>query len=119
MDNEVIPFDTALKVADAAVFSHAARHLKNIEVAVLRGALQGQKYDRIAEDCDYAPEYIKNDVGPKLWQLLSSSLGKKVSKTNLTAVLAQRINPIVQNLGEDEWVQGEVEKQENNPKSKI
>jgi hypothetical protein len=111
--DEAIPFDTALKVADAAVFAHAARHLKNVEVAVLRGALQGQKYDQIAEACDYAPEYIKHDVGPKLWQLLSSSLGEKVSKTNLTAVLAQRIDQIVQNLGEDEWVQGEVEKQES------
>ncbi len=113
MDNQAIPFDTALKVADAAVFSHAARHLKNIEVAVLRGALQGQKYDQIAEACDYAPEYIKHDVGPKLWQLLSSSLGEKVSKTNLTAVLAQQLDQIVQNPGEDEWVQGEVEKQES------
>ncbi|NJK53064.1 MAG: hypothetical protein HC936_10045 [Leptolyngbyaceae cyanobacterium SU_3_3] len=111
--DEAIPFDIALKVADAAVFAHAARHLKNIEVAVLRGALQGQKYDQIAEVCDYAPEYIKHDVGPKLWQLLSSSLGDKVSKTNLTAVLAQRIDHVVQNPGEDEWVQGEVEKQES------
>jgi AAA-like domain len=127
MDNEAIPFDTALKIADAAVFAHAARHLKNIEVAVLRGTLQGQKYDQIAEDCDYAPEYIKHDVGPKLWQLLSSGLGEKVSKTNLTAVLAQRLDQVVQNPGEDEWVQGEIEKQESretrapehNPKSKL
>ena len=131
MDNQAIPFNIALKVADAAVFAHAARHLKNIEVAVLRGALQGQKYDQIAEACDYAPEYIKHDVGPKLWQLLSSSLGEKVSKTNLTAVLAQQLDRVVQNSGEDEWEQGEVEKQgdgeqgvenreqRDNPKSKI
>jgi len=52
--------------------------------------LLGQKYDKIAEERDYAPEYIKHDVGPKLWQILSASLGEKVSKTNLMAVLAQR-----------------------------
>jgi hypothetical protein len=86
----LIPFEVALKVADEAIFAHTARHLRNIEVAVLRGALQGQKYDQIAAACDYAPEYIKHDVGPKLWQLLSCSLGERVSKTNLTAVLAQR-----------------------------
>lgn len=90
----LIPFETALKIADTAVFAQASRHLKNIEVVVLQGVWQGQKYDQIAEECSYAPEYIKNDVGPKLWQLLSYSFGEKVSKTNLIAVLAQRANSI-------------------------
>lgn len=108
-----IPFEIALKIADSAVFARTARHLRNIEVAVLRGTLQGQKYDQIAQECDYAPEYIKHDVGPKLWQLLSSSLGEKVSKTNLTAVLAQQVDRIGQDLGEDEWKQREFEKQRN------
>jgi AAA-like domain len=92
-DNErdqPITFEVALKVADAAVFAKSSRHLRNIEVAVLRGAWLGQRYDEIATESGYAPEYIKHDVGPKLWQLLSSSLGEKVSKTNLVAVLAQR-----------------------------
>jgi AAA-like domain len=87
---QTINFEIALKLADAAVFAKTKRHLRNIEVAVLRGALLGQKYDQIAAEYDYAPEYIKHDVGPKLWQILSSSLGEKVSKTNLMAVLAQR-----------------------------
>jgi hypothetical protein len=90
IQEQTITFETALKVADQAVFAKTQRHLKNIEVAVLRGALLGQKYDKIAAECDYAPEYIKHDVGPKLWQILSASLGEKVSKTNLMAVLAQR-----------------------------
>ncbi|MEA5506292.1 AAA-like domain-containing protein [Halotia wernerae UHCC 0503] len=90
IQEQAITFETALKVADTAVFDKTKRHLKNIEVAVLRGALLGQKYDQIAAESDYAPEYIKHDVGPKLWQILSASLGEKVSKTNLMAVLAQR-----------------------------
>jgi AAA-like domain len=89
---QIIDFDVALKVADAAVFAHTKRHLKNIEVAVLRGAWFSQKYDEIAAESGYTPEYIKHDVGPKLWQILSSSLGEKVNKTNLVAVLAQREN---------------------------
>lgn len=84
-------FDAALKVADAAIFAKMARRLKNIEVAVLRGVWQGQKYDQIADATGYAPEYIKHDVGPKLWRTLSVSLGEKVSKTNLVAVLLQRV----------------------------
>jgi hypothetical protein len=87
---QTINFEIALKLADTAVFAKAKRHLRNIEVAVLRGAWLGQKYDQIAVDCGYAPEYIKHDVGPKLWQVLSSSLGEKVNKNNLMAVLAQR-----------------------------
>lgn len=102
---DLIPFEIALKIADTAVFAQTARHLKNIEVAVLRGALQGQKYDQIAQEYSYAPEYIKHDVGPKLWQLLSSSLGEKVSKTNLMAVLAQRAD----------WVRQSVQDQEREP----
>lgn len=96
----LIPFETALEIADTAVFAQVSRHLKNIEVMVLQGVWQGQKYDQIAEECGYAPEYIKNDVGPKLWQLLSYSLGEKVSKTNLMAVLARRANSIPVKEGE-------------------
>ena len=85
-----ISFEIALRVADTAVFAKTSRHLRNIEVAVLQGALLGKRYDQIADEIGYAPEYIKHDVGPKLWQLLSLSLGEKVSKTNLMAVLAQQ-----------------------------
>ncbi|WNZ21615.1 hypothetical protein HJG54_01155 [Leptolyngbya sp. NK1-12] len=88
--DQLISFDAALRVADHGVLTKFGRHLKNIEIAVLRGAWQGQTYDQIAEAQGYAPEYIKHDVGPKLWQLLSSSFGEKVSKTNLVAVIAQQ-----------------------------
>ena len=86
----LISFEQALKLVDAAVFAKTGKHLRNIEVAVLQGAWLNKKYDRIAAECGYAPEYIKHDVGPKLWQLLSTSFGEKVSKTNLMAVLVQQ-----------------------------
>lgn len=85
-----ISFEVALNVADAAVFAQTSRHLKTIEVAVLQGVWLGYKYDQIAEENGYTPEYIKHDVGPTLWQLLSASLGEKVSKTNLIAVLVRK-----------------------------
>ncbi|ACB53273.1 unknown [Crocosphaera subtropica ATCC 51142] len=86
----LISFENALTIADQAVFSKTGRHLKNIEVAVLQGSLLGHNYDQIADEVGYAPEYIKHDVGPKLWKLLSASFGEKVSKTNVMAVLAQQ-----------------------------
>lgn len=106
---DFVPFEIAFKVADEAVFAHTARHLRNIEIAVLRGTLQSQKYDQIAAKSGYAPEYIKHDVGPKLWQLLSFSLGERVSKTNLTAVLAQRVDRVVQKVEDNQWRQNGLE----------
>ncbi len=85
-----LSFEIALKVANEAVFAQTSRHLKNIEVAVLQGAWLGYNYDKIADQVGYAPEYLKHDVGPKLWKILSASLGEKVSKTNLIAVLSQK-----------------------------
>ncbi len=87
-----VSFEIILKLADNAVFTKTGRHLKNIEVAVLRGAWLSQRYDEIAEATSYTPEYIKHDVGPKLWQILSSSFGEKINKTNLVAVLLQKAN---------------------------
>lgn len=85
-----ITFEVALQLVNTAMMSNESRHLKNIEIEVLRGVLQGHKYDDIAAASGYAPEYIKNDVGPKLWQTLSSIWGEKVSKNNLMGVLAQQ-----------------------------
>lgn len=90
--NQPLSFEIALQVVNEAVLDCKNRHLKNIEVEVLRGAWLGYKYDQIAAEVGYAVEYIKHDVGPKLWQILTSSLGEKVSKNNLIAVLARQIS---------------------------
>jgi WD40 repeat protein len=79
--------EEASKIADAAVFATARRHLKDIESLIIRGALRGQKYEEIAESNSYTAEYLKQDVGPKLWKLLSEALGERVSKTNFQAAL--------------------------------
>lgn len=77
----------ASQIADAAVFATARRHLKDIEKLIIRGAMRGQKYEEIAQSHSYTPEYLKQDVGPKLWRLLSQALGERVSKTNFQAAL--------------------------------
>jgi hypothetical protein len=41
-------FETALKILDAAVVTQTKRHLKDIEVTILRSSWQGKKYDEIA-----------------------------------------------------------------------
>lgn len=88
--SQPITFETVLEIVDTAVFAQVSRHLKNIEVEVLRGAWLSKTYDQIALESGYAPEYIKHDVGPKLWQILSAGFGEKVSKTSLIAVLVSK-----------------------------
>jgi len=84
-----LPVEVAVQVADAALFNNSAKHLNNIELLVIKGAWQGKKYKDMAAELGYNTEYLKNNVGPKLWKLLSLSLGEKVSKNNLVAVLTQ------------------------------
>ena len=83
-------FQKALQVVDTAVVARLDRHLKDIEVAILQGTWQGQKYHEIAEAHGYTPEYLNNDIGPGLWKSLSEALGEKVSKTNFRAALERR-----------------------------
>ena len=88
---EHISFDVVLGLIDTAIFTTTGKHLSNIEVAVLQGSWQGQKYPQIAEQNGYSLEYLKNDIGPQLWKRISIALGEKVSKVNIRAVLHQRI----------------------------
>jgi hypothetical protein len=85
-----LPPNVGLEIADAAVLSTTSRHLSPLEILILQGALQGKPYDEIAAESGYSPEYLKNNVGPRLWKLLSRSLGERVSKKNLMVVLARR-----------------------------
>jgi hypothetical protein len=83
-------FETAFKILDAAVVVQTKRHLKDIEVAILRSSWQGKKYDEIAQTHGYTTEYLQHDVGPKLWQMLSQAFGEKVSKKNFQAALERQ-----------------------------
>ncbi|MGH2413966.1 MAG: hypothetical protein ACRDEA_09800 [Microcystaceae cyanobacterium] len=83
-------FEKAFQVADSTFFAKTKRHLKDVEVAILRGACQGQKYEEIASRYGCTAEYLKHDVGPKLWKLLSEALGERVSKKNFRAALERR-----------------------------
>ncbi len=83
-------FEEVLKITDDVVFSSTGKHLSDVQQAVILGTWQRQKYHEIALAYRCTPEYLKQDVGPKLWQLLSVELGEKVSKTNFRAVMERR-----------------------------
>ena len=83
-------FEEALNFVDAAVFAISGRHLKDVEVEVLRGSWQRQKYNEIASQCGYSVKYIQQDIGPNFWKLLSKALGEPVKKTNFRSAVERR-----------------------------
>jgi hypothetical protein len=70
-----------LKMADEIVFAKTGKHLDDLQEAILRGTMQGDKYTKIAEEIHCNESYVR-DIGSKLWQILSEELGEEVSKTN-------------------------------------
>lgn len=83
--------DEAIKVANEAVFAKVSRYLTDIEINVLRGAWQNQKYDEIAAQHQYTTSYISKDVAPNLWKLLTEALGENVKKSNFKEALKRRV----------------------------
>jgi hypothetical protein len=79
--------EEALTTVKKAVLAHSQRPLTEAEEAVLLGAWEGKTYDQMAESSDYAVNYLKNDIGPNFWKLLSGVVGERVTKSNVRAVL--------------------------------
>lgn len=75
--------------ANAAIFKRADRYLSDVETTILLGAIADQTYEQIAAASNYSINYLKRDIGPKLWRLLSEALGEKISKTNFQAALSR------------------------------
>ena len=89
--NNNILFQEVLGLVESLIIAKTGKHLSNIELLVLRGSWKGHKYNQIAAEGGYTNEYIKNDIGPKLWKRLSLALKTKVNKNNFKAILEQHI----------------------------
>ncbi|MFB2894059.1 NB-ARC domain-containing protein [Aerosakkonemataceae cyanobacterium BLCC-F50] len=86
----MMEFEEGLKVADEAFFISVGRRLTEVEIAILRGSWQGQTYEQISDVSSYSVSYLKRDIGPKLWKLLSEALGEEVSKSNFRPALERK-----------------------------
>jgi hypothetical protein len=87
---EAFNFEAARLVADEALRAKEERPLNDREVDVLRGAWHNQTYEEIAENKRFSTDYLKGDIGKKLWDRLSVALGEKVKKSNFREVLKRR-----------------------------
>lgn len=84
MDYEYI--NLVLQVINNVVYTYKGRYLNDIEEQVLSGSLEGKKYREIAEEHQYCTEYLSQDIGFKLWRMLTEVLGESVNKKNIKGV---------------------------------
>ncbi|MEO0838075.1 MAG: NB-ARC domain-containing protein [Cyanobacteria bacterium J06643_5] len=111
--NNNILFQEVLRLVESLIMAKTGKHLSNIEVLVLRGSWKGHKYNQIATESGYTDEYIKNDIGPKLWKRLSLALEKKVTKNNFKAILEQYIYQIEKDKTVSESISHKLEDNDN------
>lgn len=86
-------FEEIAECINQAALEHLGRPLKDVERLVLKGSWENLTYGAMARQAvGYSEDYLKKDVGPKLWHLLSDLVniqrqGVKVTKRNLQNVL--------------------------------
>ena len=80
-----------VRLTDSEVFAKTGKHLSSTEILVLEGTWKGLKYPQIATENGYASEYLRNDIGPKLWKRLSEAFEEKICKANVRIVLESRL----------------------------
>ena len=86
-------FKTLLSFAETLIHQKTSTYCSELQRQILITAFTGERktYDQLAEECRYSPKYVKQDVAPKLWHLLSEILGEKVTKANARNILSRAI----------------------------
>ncbi|NEO52404.1 MAG: hypothetical protein F6K54_04510 [Okeania sp. SIO3B5] len=79
-------WQTVLNSIDELVFQQTGKHLNNLQIAILKGVLNGHKYTEIAQMYGCTKGHAK-DEGYELWQLLSEVFGEKLNKSNFCATV--------------------------------
>ena len=85
-------FEELIVLIDDAVYRHRQRHLRDIDILVLKESLNQKSYDQIADENNYTGQYLRQDVGPKLWNTLSAALEVKISKKSCARILENFAN---------------------------
>jgi AAA-like domain len=80
---EEFSFAQAREIATQTLFTTTGKYLSDVEEIVLKGAWNNKTYAEIANEHEYSPEYLNNDVGFKLWRKLSNGLGESIKQKNL------------------------------------
>jgi hypothetical protein len=92
--------DEMLKLTDDLVFAKTGQHLNDLQEKVVRGTIQGETYEKIAEDFHCNESYVR-DIGAKLWHIFSESLGEEVNKSNLRSAMQRLQVSLFSNVVQD------------------
>lgn len=86
-----VTFDLALAVVNKIVYAKKGRYLSDPEILVMKGAWDDDDYDDIANNSTYSLNYLQRGIAPRLWDLLSESIGRgqRISKKSLRNFLEQ------------------------------
>ncbi|MEM1171954.1 MAG: hypothetical protein AAGJ08_23460 [Cyanobacteria bacterium P01_H01_bin.35] len=79
-------WQTVLNSIDELVFQQIGKHLNNLQMGILKGVLNNEKYREIAEQYKCSNGHVK-DEGYELWQLLSEIFGERLNKSNFVATV--------------------------------
>jgi hypothetical protein len=82
-------WEQAKQMIEEAIFAHFGESLKEIQLSLLQDSWDGLNYQQISQKHHLSVNYLRGDVGPKLWHKLSIVLKKDVTKTNFKSVLEQ------------------------------
>ena len=86
-------FEEIAVLVNQIAVERKGRPLKDVERLVLKGSWENKTYSAMATPtAGYTEDYLKKDVGPKLWQLLTDLVdvdikGIRVTKRNIQNVL--------------------------------
>lgn len=71
---------------DELIFKQTGKHLDSLQVAILKGVFNGQKYTDIAKDYNCTAGHAK-DEAYLLWEMLSKILGEDLNKSNFRSTV--------------------------------
>ena len=82
-----VDFESVLSLIDRAI---SPTYLNPTQEIVLREVWNGKTYNKMADDYNYDPEYIKT-VGCNLWQTLSRAFDEQINKSNFVPFMRRRM----------------------------
>lgn len=76
---------------DELLYDSTGKHIDSLQVAILKGVLNGEKYKDIADKYKCSASHAK-DEAYKLWRLLSQTFNEDINKSNFKAIIERIIS---------------------------
>ncbi len=85
----ILTWEQAKQIIETVTLAHFGEPLKDIHLNLLQDVWEGLTYNQIAQKRYLSVNYLRGDIGPKLWQKLSIAFGTAVTKSNFKIIVEQ------------------------------